>query len=227
MQHLLLLHGAIGSASQFHHLEKALAPYYNVHLFDFPGHGGKEATAPFSISFFAAAVMEFLDTHELDHVSLFGYSMGGYVGLYLAKHHPQRIDHVITLATKFEWDEDIAARETRMLQPEVIEQKLPAFAATLAQRHTPGDWKQVLNDTAVMLGEMGKDNPLKAADYATIDTPALVMVGDSDKMVSLAETLATYKQLPAGHLAVLPSTPHPIEQVDTDMLVMLIRRFIM
>jgi hypothetical protein len=114
-----------------------------------------------------------------------------------------------------------------MLQPEIIEAKLPAFAETLQLRHSPTDWKLVLSKTAEMLFQLGNENTLKLEDYAVISTQSLIMIGDRDKMVTLEETVAVYKQLPAAQLAVLPSTPHPIEQVDVDLLAYNVKKFIL
>ena len=226
MHQLLLLHGAMGSSTQLQSLQAALKDHYHVHLFDFPGHGGTELPEAFSIKLFADAVVEFLNSKHLIKVSLFGYSMGGYVAMYLAKHHPSLVDRVITLATKFEWNETIVEKELKMLQADVIEQKLASFAETLKQRHTPQDWKQLMQKTAAMLTGLGKNNTLKISDYAGISTPCLVMIGDRDKMVSLEETIAVHSHLADSQLAVLPATPHPIEQVNTEMLAAHIHRFL-
>lgn len=145
--------------------------------------------------------------------------------MYLAKHHPALVNNIATLATKFEWSESIAAKEVKMLQPDVIEQKLPAFAETLKQRHAPQDWKQVLHTTAEMLLQMGKDNPLKPEDYHDIQHQILVMLGDKDKMVSLEETEAVAKALPNAAFKILNDTPHPIEQVNTTILAELLTSF--
>ncbi len=216
---LILLHGAIGSRSQLESLAETLRQKYIVHLLSFSGHGGLPLPSePFSISLFADDVLAYMDAHGIAQTSIFGYSMGGYVALYLAKHFPARISKIITLATKFSWDDTIAANEVKMLDPEKIEQKLPAFAASLRDRHAPTDWKLVLKFTAEMMLAMGADNPLKLEDYGTLHHPVLVMLGDRDKMVSFEETVAVYKALPNAQLCVLPGTGHPIELVNLDFL---------
>lgn len=225
MKTLLLLHGAIGSSAQLETLKEQLSSYA-VHSFNFPGHGGTALPSSFSIPLFANAVKNYIQEQALGPVSIVGYSMGGYVALYLAKQHPELVEKVITLATKFEWNEAIAAKEVKMLQPEVIEQKLPAFAKTLEERHAPADWKQVLNKTKDMLIGLGRQNDLTLADYTTMQTPVQVLIGDRDKMVGLEETVVVYKQLPNGQLGILPATPHPIEQVDAELLAFHVRRFI-
>lgn len=228
MQDILLLHGAIGAADQLIPLEKELADSFSTHHLNFSGHGGSPFTdEQFSIKLFAAEVISFLNEKRIDSIPVFGYSMGGYVALYLAKHHPQRIKKIITLATKFNWDETIAAHEIKMLNPEKIAEKLPDFAGSLQKRHAPNDWKTVLEKTAAMLTEMGNDNPLKAADYPDIQQPVLLMLGDQDKMVSLQETVEVYKNLPNARLSVLPDTAHPIEMVNTGRLAFELRSFLL
>ncbi len=219
MQHLLLLHGAIGAKDQLEALGKTLQENFIVHRINFNGHGGESfADAPFSIAVFATDVLNYLSAQNIDQVNIFGYSMGGYVAMYLAAHHPEKINKVVTLATKFHWDEATAAKECAMLDAAKIEAKIPAFAKALAERHAPNNWKIVLQKTKAMLVAMGNENPLLLEDYGRAQQPVLVMLGDRDKMVSLEETVAVYKQLPNGELMVLPGTEHPIEKVDVGKL---------
>lgn len=227
MQHLLLLHGAIGAADHFEPLRNALGDAYDIHTFSFPGHGGNALPAePLSIAMFAEVTLAYMDKHGLDKVSIFGYSMGGYVGMYIACKYPGRVERIITLGTKYHWDEPTAVQEIQMLNADRIEAKLPAFATALSERHAPTDWKKLLLCTGQMLLDMGKDNPLKPEDYATIQIPVLVLLGDRDKMVPQPETVAVYRGLPNAQLGILPGTPHPIEQVDASLLAFFIRRFL-
>jgi pimeloyl-ACP methyl ester carboxylesterase len=226
-KHLLLLHGAIGAKDQLMPLADNLRDSFEVHTPDFGGHGGAPFNEqPLSIALFASEVLKYMDAYQLTNASVFGYSMGGYVGMYLAKHYPERITKLATLATKYHWDEAIAAREIQMLNPEKIAQKLPAFAKSLQQRHAPNDWKVLLQKTAAMMVGLGADNTLKAADYASITTPALILLGDRDKMVSLEESVAVYKALPNAQMGMLPATQHPIEQADIAALEFAVRRFL-
>ncbi|RYY71689.1 MAG: alpha/beta hydrolase [Chitinophagaceae bacterium] len=227
MKEILLLHGAIGSKEQLQPLADLLAPTFNVHLLNLPGHGGVPFPAGgFSIDHFAEVVLQYLDNNKIKTISIFGYSMGGYVAMLLAKQYPNRIAAVITLATKFHWDELSAAKEIKMLQPDILEQKVPAFAAELARRHAPLDWKEQLLYTQKMLKTLGDKNVLTLEDYEYIDTKCLLMLGDRDKMVPLRETTDVFNQLPKGSLALLPNTGHPIEQTDPEVLHFFISRFL-
>ena len=152
--------------------------------------------------------------------------MGGYAAMYLAKQHPEKVNKLITLATKYHWDEKTAAREVKMLDGKTIQEKVPAFAAQLQQRHAPHDWLTLLDKTSQLLTDLGKNNTLQLEDYASITTPCLVLLGDRDKMVTLEETIAVYKQLPNAQCGVLPNTPHAFEQVNMSFLAQLIKEFL-
>lgn len=226
MKNIVLLHGAIGSEDQLQLLAGLLKNDFTVHLFNFSGHGGKSfGDEPFSIQAFATEVEEYLSTKKVDQAAVFGYSMGGYVALYLAKQQPQLFSEVITLATKFHWDEAIAAREVGMLNADVISEKLPTFAAQLQQRHQPNDWKLVLEKTKAMLLQMGNKNPLQLIDYTAISTPVLLLLGDNDKMVTKEETEDVQKALPNSRFQLLENTIHPIEKVNLVLLADIIREF--
>lgn len=221
--HLLLLHGAIGASHQLRAIAEALSVHYTVHLYDFPGHGGQPLPdGPFSIPFFSAAVADYIHLHQLEHVTIFGASMGGYVALHLAATQPSLVDKIITLGTKFHWDPATALKETKMLQPEVMLEKVPAFAHALEKMHAPNDWKVIVKKTAEMMIIMGGQNPLQGDDFKNITIPVLLLLGDRDRMVSFEETIQVYKLLPDAGFGVLPHTPHPAELVNAQLLTAII-----
>jgi pimeloyl-ACP methyl ester carboxylesterase len=219
MADLLLLHGALGAASTVKPLQQALALHYRAHTLNFRGHGGAPMPdEPFSIPLFAEDVLRYMDQHQLRQVNIFGYSMGGYVALYLALHHPDRVKRIFTLATKFAWSPETAAHETKMLQPDKVQEKVPAFAASLTQRHQPNDWKDVMNCTADMMRQLGNNPALNQETLSQITIPVRIAVGDRDAMVTLQETVWAYEHLPKSSLLVLPDTPHPLEKADIQRL---------
>jgi len=217
MQDLLLLHGAIGSKDQFAALTEKLKGHFNIHTLNFSGHGDANMSGSFSIAAFADKVLEYIHSKDIQTIDIFGYSMGGFVALYLAKRHPEKIGKIFTLATKFLWTPEIAQREIRMLDAAKIAEKIPAFANELEKRHNT-DWKIVLQKTADMMVGLGENNPLQTEDYKVIGNPVRIAIGDKDMMVTLEETIAVYRDLPNATFAVFPNTQHPIEKVDVERL---------
>lgn len=225
MQPLLMLHGAIGSVDQLIPLKEELRSEFEVYSFNFPGHGGTGPFESFSMDAFAKATLDFIKTYQLKNLPVFGYSMGGYVALYLESMYPGTFQKVITLGTKYEWSEEIAAKEVKMLQPDIIEQKIPAFAQQLANRHGATEWKNVLDKTASLLISLGKHPSLSPAVLHKINCPTLVLLGEKDNMVSVEETQNAAVALTNGRYELLPNAMHPIEQISVSILAEKIKTF--
>ena len=73
------------------------------------------------------------------------------------------INSIVTFGTKFNWSKEAAAKEVKMLNPEVIEEKVPKFAQMLKDTHAPNDWKTLLHKTAAMMKGLGRDHITRAS----------------------------------------------------------------
>jgi esterase/lipase len=218
MKKLLLLHGAIGASSQFDKLKEELKDKFEIFTMNFSGHGGEVMPDKFSIELFADDVLKFLEKNKLESIDVFGYSMGGYVALYIASKYKDKLNKIFTLATKFAWDEDTSAKESKMLNPAKLTEKIPAFAKALEKRHSSEDWKTVLHKTAEMMIDLGKKPLLTDEVLEKIENDVLVSVGDKDTMVTLEETANAAGKLKNGRLYIFSDTEHPIEKIDPKKL---------
>ncbi|MBF9141194.1 alpha/beta fold hydrolase [Hymenobacter properus] len=224
---LLLLHGALGSPATLEPLAELLAADFTVKTFAFAGHGGREVhPETFALPQFAQEVLAFLQAHETGPAHVFGYSMGGYAALLAARQEPARFAGITTLGTKLDWSPESAAAETRFLDPEKMQAKVPAFAEQLRQRHAPADWTAVVRATASLMTAAGAQPPLAAADFAALHVPVQVLMGDGDLTPERGDASRQLaEQLPQMQYAVLPNTPHPIERVNIPDLANRIRTF--
>lgn len=223
MKTIILLHGAIGAKDQLEPFAVELKQQgYNVYTLSFSGHGQTPFQTNFGIEQFALELEQFIKTNNLDKPTIFGYSMGGYVALYLAKQQPTLLENIITLGTKFEWSPEISAKETKMLDSKTIIEKVPKFAEALQKRHG-NDWKLLLQKTAEMMIALGNKNALSLNDISSIENKVLIGLADKDNMVSLEETTTIYKQLKNGAMYMLPNTKHPIETVNVGLLSQIIK----
>lgn len=226
MQKLLLLHGALGAKAQFDPWMEHLQTHFEVYRMSFEGHGNMPGTTrPFRIEYFAENLAEFIREKDLGKADVFGYSMGGYVAMYLARQQPALLNRIFTFSTKYSWDPETSAREVKMLDPDIIENKVPKFARALEARHAGSNWKEVLHKTADMMLDLGAHNALLREDYSMIPHAVRVGIGDSDNMVTLDETIGVYRELTNGQLLVLPGTPHPLEKIDASRICQQITEF--
>jgi len=93
---LILAHGATGDTTFWHgygYTDK-LSEDFTVILFDARGHGRSDkphAAEAYDYRLMVGDVIAILDTLGVPKTHYWGYSMGGYSGLGVAKHHPERL----------------------------------------------------------------------------------------------------------------------------------------
>ena len=179
---ITILHGALGSAHQFAPLQGALSIPSRV--ITFIGHGAEsDSDEPWSIELFSRQLEQSLQSDPSGAPAhIFGYSMGGYVALDCAIRRPDLIEKIVTLGTKLSWSEQGALDETKKLNPDIIEAKVPAFAADLARRHGAERWRTVLSKTADLMIALGSNPVLTIERCAQFSLPVRYGLGDRDEM---------------------------------------------
>ncbi|UWX60639.1 alpha/beta hydrolase [Chryseobacterium oranimense] len=225
MKNLLLLHGALGHSDIFKPYERELSKYFNIHTLLFSGHGNTALPENgISIQKYTEEIKDYLEKENLNDVCIFGHSMGGYAALCFALRHPERINSIMTLGTKFNWTEEQALKESKMLDPETILLKVPQYAEQLDKQHG-SKWKQLLPAVADLMVYLGRNPVLNESSLWAIDIPVQIMTGDKDNMVSIEESVSAYKSIPNAKLAILPDTKHPMEKVRPNLLFDLMKDF--
>ncbi|MTI39797.1 alpha/beta fold hydrolase [Fulvivirga lutimaris] len=213
----ILLHGALGSEKQLLPLKQFISGKFEVYTLNFTGHGGKALEGQFGIEKFSQDLANLLDQEHLNAVNIFGYSMGGYVALYLAQ-TDSRITKIFTLGTKFAWSPETSQHEVKMLNPAKIEEKVPAFAKALEARHAPEDWKVVMHKTSEMMLSLGDSPILNASSLKDVKIPVTIGLGSEDNMVTEDESRTLASSLPNASFKLYKGFKHPIEQIDTTLL---------
>lgn len=224
---LLLLHGALGSKNQFQKLKSLLNGEFEIHDFNFIGHGGSPLTPGFSIPDFTQQLIHYVQSNQLTDLYIFGYSMGGYVALNACLQISSDISKIVTLGTKFDWGRESTAQEIKMLNPDAIESKVPHYAEKLKQEHAPEDWKSIVRATADLMTQLSEKDQLRKEDFKSIYTSVILGRGKLDKMVSEEETIKVSRWLPNSRVVQFDDVKHPIESVDPQIIADFMKRTFM
>ncbi|OYU95536.1 MAG: alpha/beta hydrolase [Bacteroidetes bacterium B1(2017)] len=226
MEKILFLHGALGSKLQFSPLINALGDSFECHSLNFAGHSGELIPAQgLTFQTFAQNILDYLNANKIDKINLFGFSMGGYAALYFAHLHPERVVKIMTLNVKFNWDPITTAKETGMLDPDKMFEKVPQFANNLMVLHGMNIWKNLLKSTSDMMKKLAETVVMSEEQLKSIQHPVLLGIGDRDTTSSISETLTVYQMMPQAQFWVLPATAHPFERVSTAQLELMIKSY--
>ena len=221
MEHILLLHGALGSKRQLKPLQVRVSGL----AIDLSGHGGRAIPSE-GIRFeqFLTDIDDAFAANGWSRADLFGYSMGGYAALLYASLFPQRVKSVVTLGTKLVWTEEGLQKELRKLDPAVMIAKVPAFAKALADVHGRDRWRDVVVAIAQSMTDLARTPLLTDELVARIQCPVLCCVGEGDTTAVPDDTRLFAARLPNASVLVLPNTRHPFDEVDLDMLAPLLQK---
>lgn len=210
---LVLLHGATSAgredfAAQLPLMSKA----FLVHVPDARGHGRTrwDAADGFSYEWLVDDLKAFVDELGLQTFHLLGFSMGGMTALQFASQWPERLRTLVLVGITTQ-REPRASVGRRLMDPEVILARNPAWAAELSRRHDPvqgaGAWQRLLPAIAA---DIARQPLLAPAELHGIDCPALVVCGDRDPFVPVEQASALARQLPDGRLFVAPECGHEV-----------------
>lgn len=217
-KHIILLHGALGSSKQLEPLADILSSDYIIHNFDLPAHGLlANQRNVLSMYSFVNYVRNYILKNNLVKSYVFGFSMGGFVALTLQS-QSNLFSKIMTLNTKLEWTIEIAEREQKMFDPNLILEKVPKYADYLKKIHGAENWVNLLEKHRNMMFDIAQANPLSDNAVSKIDIPVLLTKGDSDKMVTTEETKLLADKLKYSSFVEFENTEHPIEKIDIDML---------
>jgi pimeloyl-ACP methyl ester carboxylesterase len=210
---LVALHGATSLGLEDYAAQlPLLAKAFLVHLPDARGHGRTrwDAANGFRYDWLVQDLEAFVDALGLDSFHLLGFSMGAMTALQFGSRHPERLRTLIVVGITTQ-REPRASVGRRLMDPERILAREPAFAATLSRRHDAGQgegaWQRLLPAIAA---DIAVPPLLAPAELHRIDCPAMVVCGDRDPFVPPEHAAALARQLPKGRLFVAPDCGHEV-----------------
>jgi pimeloyl-ACP methyl ester carboxylesterase len=207
-----VLHGANGCAREMEPLAAPLRTYGRVIAHDLPGHGGRELPDRLSIEDQAKDVIARLDREGIAQAVVVGYSLGGYLAIYLTRHYPQRIQGACGIAIKYVFDPETIKYWTYLAQPDRLARPGNPRAGEMLAAHGP-NWRAVTLATSVFFGDLGARPPLSEPDLRAIERPVLLVGSNRDAIVKWDETMALGRLIPNARLAMFYGLAHPLRNV--------------
>jgi pimeloyl-ACP methyl ester carboxylesterase len=225
---LVLLHGFAMDRSIWVDLVESQLGDQQVILPDLRGHGESDAPeGPYSMSLMAADLAYLLDALGIEQAIVCGHSMGGYVALAFAEHHPHKLAGLGLITTNAQADpaEKRAGRFT--LIDQIRERGALAVAESLAPRLSSNPavvgQAQHLICSITPQGLIGAllgmaERPDRTAQLPQVNVPALVVAGEADQITDFASAKAMADALPQGEFLGIPGVGHlPMSEAAVEL----------
>ena len=212
---MIFLHGANSGGSELGPFVAAMQPYTAVRTPNIAGHAGRALSERPTMRGLADDLAAWMDGEGIERDVVGGYSIGGTLALYFARHHPQRVSGVVTLAAKHVFDAAAMRYLQHLLTHERLERLVLPGARIrrvdeLARLHAPNTWQDVADFNSRLFATFASDPPLPAADLAAIRAPVMIVSASLDQIVPWAETLALGRALPDANVAMFYGPGHPL-----------------
>jgi pimeloyl-ACP methyl ester carboxylesterase len=205
-----------------------IAARHRVITFDNRGVGASSGSTPTTIEQMARDAVTFIRALGFDEVDLFGFSMGGMIAQVIAQQEPQLVRKMILAGTGPAGGDGID-KVTRISYLDTARGLLTRqdpkqflfftrtpngraagkeFLARLEERTNDRDKAISVGSFRAQLKAIHRWGQQTPADLASIHQPALVMNGESDKMVPTKNTVDLDQRLPNSQLVVYPDAGH-------------------
>ena len=226
---VVFLHHSWGSAG-WQPVHTKLAQSHRVIIPDMPGWGASERPAwardPRDIAILVGRV---LDHMEVGPATVVGCGFGGYVACELATISPARLSALVLIgAAGLQPDEGEIADQMLMSHHQYVEDSYrdkETFIAQLGEE--PPDevrelWDHSREMTARVTWKPYMFNRRLAPLLADVPTPALVVWGESDRIIPIAAARQFEAALPNAQLEIVPAAGHLVELEEPDKIAALV-----
>ena len=252
---LILLHGVGDNALDWTWVMPALARTHRVHAPDLPGSGrsAKPEGDDYSPAYFGRFLNGFLDALGIERAVVVGNSLGGLVGLRLALANPERVAALGLLASAGLGRRVSPAMRSLALpgygglavawgkRPPGAAQRALGRAALLfgSPRKVPLKWlkeqyglarqpgflEAQLATVRAQIGLRGQ-RQLVLDQLPSLRVPTLVVWGEHDRVLPLAQAREAISRIPDGTLKLIPGCGHLPQVERPDQLVQILQRFL-
>ena len=179
---LVMVHGNGESHAIFDKAVPLLAEHFTCYLLDSRGHGQSQPVTEYHYADMAEDVFQFIQALHLEHVTYYGFSDGGIIGLLLAGKHPKLLEKMIISGANTRPDA-VVKRIVRLFKVINFLHKNPLFELMLTEPHITKEQLQA------------------------IETPTLVLAGSKD-LVLEEDTRFIAESIPHATLRILPGESH-------------------
>jgi 3-oxoadipate enol-lactonase len=205
----------------------ALSSRYCVVRFDSRGHGASEAPpGPYTLDALGGDLIGLLDALDIARAHVCGVSLGGLVALWLAVHHPGRVDRLVCANTAAKMgDADLWTRRVEAVQSggmaAIRDEVMARFFSEAFRQRRPDivEWFARTLESTPVHGYVGSCLALREADLRAavhaITAPALIVAGAYDLAAPRAEAERLQAEIAGSDLRVL-ETAHLSNVEDPD-----------
>jgi pimeloyl-ACP methyl ester carboxylesterase len=234
---LVFLHGFLENSTMWHEFVEPLAKTNQIILIDLPCHGKTRFEGELcSMTFMAETVNAVLKEENIENPTIFGHSMGGYVGLELAKLTDVKL---VMIHSNF-WDDSIQQKSDRDRVVDLVQDRKPFFCkVAIPNLFYPNNRKAcegIINDlidqaieiptAEICAATLGLKT--RVANHEVVKNQGVIIIqGEFDTIMTLEEMNAQIEtHFPTQTMHLIKACGHMSIWEKTDKLLAIVKKIV-
>lgn len=189
---------------------------FTVYLPLHPGFGGSADDASMTgIQDYVMHYLDLLDQLQLQRFHLVGFSLGGWMAATFASQQSQRLHRLVLVAPAGLWVREHPMTDIFRLKPEELPAALAENLAALGPAPDPHDVDAIVESyreltTLARVGWQRMYDPKLSRYLHRIDVPTLLVWGEQDRLVPLAQGAEWARLIPGAQLRTFAPSGHVV-----------------
>jgi pimeloyl-ACP methyl ester carboxylesterase len=199
---LILVHGLSASTLWWIRNVPELVRHYRVYLVDLPGFGAMSfPRSRFVLANAASWLLNWMEAVDLERAHLVGHSMGGYICLWIAAHHPEKVNRLVLVAPSVKAHvRTVVAYIIPLLVG--LRYSLPSFLGILCFDALRAGLVTLVRTTRDLIALDVQE------EIQTVSVPTLLVWGENDTLVPPTLAYILHKEIAHSQLVILKKASH-------------------
>lgn len=200
---LVLLHGFCGSSAYWERVIPELSESFRVIAPDLPGHGKSSENESFSLEGYADIIKGLIDQLNIQKVTMFGHSLGGYISLAFAEKYSDHLNG-FSLVHSTAYPDSEEAKKGRVANVEKVKNEgtKPLIDGLIPKLFAPEnvdkDYVHATKEIGYVTSPQGtisaliamKNRPDRNRVLETTPLPVLLIAGEQDQIIPAEKTFS-------------------------------------
>ena len=215
---VVMLHGGLSQTSHWDYvLTPDLEPDFHLFAYDRTGHGYTgDQEGSFHFEFQIREAIAYLEDVVKEPAHLVGWSDGGNIAMSVAIARPELVKSLVLIGANYNHSGTVI--ELPFTEPS--DEDKAEYAAT-----SPDAFHTQNEKIKKMLRIWETEPNIPLSDLAKIECPTLIIAGDDD-VISHEHTLAMYRAIELGQLAIIPGTSHSAPKEKPALFSAIVQQFL-
>lgn len=226
-QPLVLLHGGLGTLTDFNNILEKLPPQFRYIGIDLRGHGkSARGSARLSYEQYQSDVEAVLKHLNISSFCILGFSDGGIVGYRMAAKMPSEVRQLITLGAQWRMDaDDPSFAMLSGFSGEMWFEMFPDSVRYYEKINPEPDFGTLVKAAVSVWTDTGPTG-YPGEIVRNIKSPLLIVRGDEDHLLSLNEAVELRKRVSGSAFLNIPFAGHEAHKDSAEIFIVSVNDFL-